>query len=185
MGTIKFTQFQGRLFWCLFFLVDEFYIQRCCVYAIKYVRRNESTMFQIREGKVNRKYSVKTLVSTYLEYFFLNCIISQGYSAFPHDSGAWMYGEWQLSQCQYAEESGIVLAFDYRDFQTDSKVEIIAQWTSCTHHPASTAFSVLPVLVYLDSRHPPLPIFCYNILKQLPDIISFPSINITVCISTR
>lgn len=70
MGTIKFTQFQGRLFLCLFFLVDEFYIQRCCVYAIKDVRRNESTMFQIREGKVNRKYSVKTLVSTYLEYFF-------------------------------------------------------------------------------------------------------------------
>lgn len=27
-------------------------------------------MFQIREGKVNRKDSVKTLVSTYLEYFF-------------------------------------------------------------------------------------------------------------------
>ena len=96
-----------------------------------------------------------------------------------------MYGEWQLSQCQYSEESGIVLAFDYRDFQTDTKVEIIAQRISCTHHPASTVFSVLPVLVYLDSPHSPPPIFCYNILKQLPDIISFQSINITVCISTR
>ena len=38
-----------------------------------------------------------------------------------------MCGEWQSSRCQYAEESGIVLAFDYRDFQADSKVEIIAQ----------------------------------------------------------
>lgn len=37
MGTIKFTQFQGRLFdACSFFSVDQVYIQGCRVYTIKY-----------------------------------------------------------------------------------------------------------------------------------------------------
>lgn len=58
--------------------------------------------------------------------FFLNCVVSQAYSLFPHDSSLWKYGEWQLSRCQYSEQSCIVLVFNYRNFQTDSEAERIA-----------------------------------------------------------
>lgn len=55
MGTIKFTQFQGRLFDAYSFELMNSYIQGCCVSAMKYIKRNESMMFQIRENRVNRK----------------------------------------------------------------------------------------------------------------------------------
>ena len=44
-------------------------------------------MFPVREFNVNRKhFSVKTLVSTYLEYFFPSSMTSQANSVFPCDS---------------------------------------------------------------------------------------------------
>lgn len=59
MGTIKFTQFQGRLFdACSFFSVDQVYIQGCRVYTIKYIKTNGNMMFPIREIKVSRKTSL-------------------------------------------------------------------------------------------------------------------------------
>lgn len=45
-------------------------------YAIKYIKTKESMIFQIREIKVSRKhFSVKTVVSTYLGYFFFTVLL--------------------------------------------------------------------------------------------------------------
>ena len=83
-------------------------------------------MFQIRE-RLNRKhFSMKTLAATYLEYFFSTALFLRPIQPFHMTQAYWKYGAWQLSQCQYSEESCIVLVFDYRNFQIDSKVERIA-----------------------------------------------------------
>ena len=146
-------------------------------------------MFPVREFNVNRKhFSVKTLVSTYLEYFFPALwLLRPIQSSHVTLRDPWKCGGWgAVSQFQCSGKLCVVSVLDYRNFhcEVDRVVSEPGQPSpSCSHWVTSWSACGQPCSLLTHAANPTL--VCCNVAEQLPDIISLQSLNTALCISTR